>query len=208
MAFTAEILDRPLPKPRRDLLGYASGRVLEVLLEAFLALSFLDIGYTRNAAGKALQAWKALTEAILALEKDRLEKQLTEKEKKWLEAKGIPWVPTSSLKPLSQLLEEKTGYKHFSFYTDKALDLHAYQYQGPDPERILSGYASRKEAATDILLLLKVLVELVEEKIKPKLHQKNLWLPDHNKALQQLKQKLAQRRTAAIYNPLNSYQDL
>ena len=64
MVFIAVILDRPLPKPRRDLLGYAGGRVLEALLEAFLALSFLDMGYTRNAAGKALQAWKALTEAI------------------------------------------------------------------------------------------------------------------------------------------------
>lgn len=197
MVSIAEILDRPLPKPRRDLLGYASGRVLEALLEAFLALSLLDMGYTRNAAGKAFQAWKALTGAILALEKGRLEKQLTEKEKKWLEAKGVPWVPTSSLKPLSQLLEEKAGYKHFSFYTDKALDLHTYQYQGPDPERILSGYASRKEAATDILLLLKVLVELVEEKIKPRLQQENLWLPDHDKALQQLEQRLAQENSKA-----------
>jgi len=121
---------------------------------------------------KAFQAWKALTEAILALEKGKLEQQLTEKEKKWLEAKEVSWVPTSSLKPLSQLLEEKADYNYFSFYTDKALDLHTYQYQGPDTERILSEYASRKEAATDILLLLKVLVELVEEKIKARLQQK------------------------------------
>ena len=64
MAFTAEILDRPLPKPRRDLLGYASGRVLEVLLEAFLALSFLDIGYTRIASVNAFQAWRALPAAL------------------------------------------------------------------------------------------------------------------------------------------------
>ena len=194
MVFAAEVLDRPLPKPRRDLLGYASGRVLEALLEALLALSFLDMGYTRNAAGKAFQAWKALVGAILALEKDRLEKLLADREKKWLETKGIPWVPTGSLKPLSQLLEEKTGYKYFSFYTDKALDLHTYQYQGSDPERLLSKHASRKEAATDTLLLLKVLVELVEEKIKPRLQQENLWLPDHDKALQQLKQKLTQRK--------------
>ena len=138
---------------------------------------------------KAFQAWKALTEAILALEKGKLEQQLTEKEKKWLEAKEVSWVPTSSLKPLSQLLEEKADYNYFSFYTDKTLDLHTYQYQRPDTERILSEYASRKEAATDILLLLKVLVELVEEKIKARLQQENLWLPDHDKALQQLKQK-------------------
>ncbi|AEM38499.1 PaREP1 family protein [Pyrolobus fumarii 1A] len=179
-----------MPKLRLTRWGYASGRVLEALLEALLALSFLDMGYTRNAAGKAFQAWKALTAAILALEKDRLEKLLSEKERKWLETKGVPWVPTSSLKPLSQLLEEKVGYKYFSFYTDKALDLHTYQYQGPDPERLLSKHASREEAATDTLLLLKVLIELIEEKVKPRLQQRNLWLPDHEKALQQLKQKL------------------
>jgi len=68
----------------------------------------------------------------------------------------------------------------------------------------LSGYASRKEAATDILLLLKVLVELVEEKIKPKLHQKNLWLPDLDKTLQQLKQKLAHRKVSTTDNLLNN----
>jgi len=44
----------------------------------------------------------------------------------------------------------------------------------------------------------------VEEKIKPKLHQKNLWLPDHDKTLQQLKQKLAHRKVSTTDNLLNN----
>ncbi len=68
----AEHLDRPLPKPRRDPVGYAAARALEALLEAVLALVFLEKGFTRNAAGKAFQAWKALTATLLVLERDRI----------------------------------------------------------------------------------------------------------------------------------------
>ena len=59
-------VDRPLPKPRRDLVGYAA-HILEALLEALLALRFLEEGLTGNAVGKVFQAWRALTAAILAL---------------------------------------------------------------------------------------------------------------------------------------------
>ena len=52
----AEQLEKPLPKPPTDLLGYASARILEALLEGLIALEFLARGYTRNAAGKAFQA--------------------------------------------------------------------------------------------------------------------------------------------------------
>ncbi len=62
-------LEKPLPKPGRDLVGYASARALEALLEALLALEFLGRGSTRNTAGKAFQAWRALTATLLALER-------------------------------------------------------------------------------------------------------------------------------------------
>ena len=52
MVSVAELLERPLPKPGRSLLGYAGARVLEALLESLLALEFLGQGYTGNAAGK------------------------------------------------------------------------------------------------------------------------------------------------------------
>ena len=65
MAQFAPALEKPLPKPWRDLVGYAAARVLEALLEGILALGFLERGYTRSAAGRgALQAWRALTAAL------------------------------------------------------------------------------------------------------------------------------------------------
>ena len=94
VAAEAEQLEKTLPKPSRDLLGYASARTLEALLEALLALEFLDKGYTRSAAGKVFQAWRALTAALLALEKDRiLERIESGEERKWLIERGIPRVP-------------------------------------------------------------------------------------------------------------------
>ncbi|WP_244403851.1 PaREP1 family protein [Pyrolobus fumarii] len=186
----AELLERPLPAPRRDPVGYASARVLEALLESLLALEFLEKGYTRNAAGKAFQAWKALIGALLALEKDRIEKMLrTDKERRWIAEKGVARVPTASLKPLSQLLEE-AGYKHLSSYTAMALNLHSYQYHGPDPSGEFSPYPTRESAAKDILLLLVALVELVEGRVKPRLEKEKAWTPEHQQALQTLRQRL------------------
>jgi hypothetical protein len=86
-----------LPKPKRNLLGYASTRMLEALLEALLALKFLDEGYVRNAAGKAFQAWKSLTAALLALEWDSIVERLGgEREREWLIKIGIPRAPSSN----------------------------------------------------------------------------------------------------------------
>ena len=97
-------LEKPLPKPGRDRAGYAAARMLEALLEALVALGFLREGYTRNAAGKAFQAWRALTAAILALEKDRVVVLLRDdEERRWLlekVEKVVPRVPTSRLKRL------------------------------------------------------------------------------------------------------------
>jgi len=130
----ARALERPLPRPRHDLLGYAVARVLEALLEAILAFEFLERGYSRNAAGKAFQAWKALTGALLALERDRvLEAMETGEQRRWPQEKAVPRVPTTRLKPLGQLLEEAAGLRGFSAYTDKALDLHVLPVPWPRP---------------------------------------------------------------------------
>jgi len=61
-----EFLERPLPKPSDE--KHVEARLLEALVEARLALRFLREGLTRNAAGKAFQAWKALLAALLRLE--------------------------------------------------------------------------------------------------------------------------------------------
>ncbi|MCU7787285.1 PaREP1 family protein [Pyrobaculum sp. 3827-6] len=155
-----EVLERPLPKPSAE--DYISARLLEALVEASLALEYLRRGLVRNAAGKAFQAWRALTAALLRLELGKLKPLAkTEEERRWLESTAVPRVPTGRMKALSQMLEE-VGFAGFSFGTDKALDLHDYQYHGPDPDMALSKYRSREEAARDVVLLLRGLVARVE----------------------------------------------
>ncbi|MGC9131876.1 MAG: PaREP1 family protein, partial [Pyrobaculum sp.] len=46
-----EVLERPLPKPTAE--DYVSARLLEALVEGWLAARFLKEGLVRNAAGKA-----------------------------------------------------------------------------------------------------------------------------------------------------------
>jgi hypothetical protein len=64
---SVEALKRPLPKPTEA--AYVEARLIEALTEARLALEFLERGITRNAAGKAFQAWEALLAALPRLEK-------------------------------------------------------------------------------------------------------------------------------------------
>jgi len=171
--------------------GYASARALEALLEALLALEFLERGFTRNAAGKAFQAWRALTATLLALERDKIAGRLgDEQQRKWLTERALPRVPTSRLKPLARLVEEAVGLRDFSAYTSIALDLHDYQYHGPDPAGELSRYPDRGEAARDILYLLGKLAEIVEEHVKPGLEQQGRWTQQHLEALKRLREKL------------------
>jgi hypothetical protein len=156
----AELVERTLPKPSDE--GYIEARLLEALGEARLALRFLEEGLTRNAACKAFQAWKALLAALLRLELDKLKALArSEEERRWLESKAVPRVPTTRMKELGRLLEE-AGHYGISAWTDKALDLHDYQYHGPDPDAVLSKYTTRQSAAADVLLLLKELARRVE----------------------------------------------
>ena len=181
-------LEKPMPKPQRDPVGYASARALEALLEALLALRFLEEGYTRNAAGKAFQAWRALTAAILALERDKIVKKLRNKEQvKWLLEKAIPRVPTGRLKPLARLVEE-AGYPDYTHYTSTALDLHDYQYHGPDPSGEFSKYPDRGEAARDTIQLLGKLAKIIDEYVKPALERQSKWTEEHQEALQKLRE--------------------
>jgi hypothetical protein len=98
-----EVLERPPPKPSDE--GYIKTRLLEALAEARLALRFLEEGLTRNAAGKAFQAWRALLAALLRLELERLKSLVkTEEERRWLESTAVPRVPTSKMRELARLL--------------------------------------------------------------------------------------------------------
>jgi len=140
-------VERPLPKPTEE--GYVEVRLLEALVEARLALEFLERGLTRNAAGKVFQAWKALMAALLRLEIDKLKTLAKTEERRWLETTAVSRVPTSKMKTLAHLLKE-IGYNDVSPWTDKALNLHDYQYHGPDPDLALSKYTRREEAAAEV----------------------------------------------------------
>jgi hypothetical protein len=140
-----EFVERPLPRPSDE--TYVEARLLETLGEARLALRFLEEGLTRNAACKAFQAWKALLAALLRLELGKLKALArTEEEKRWLGSKAVPQVPTSRMVVLSLLLE-KAGHEAVAAWTSLALDLHDYQYHGPDPDMALSKFRNREEAA-------------------------------------------------------------
>jgi len=155
-----EAVERPLPKPTSA--DYASARLLEALVEAKLALDFLRRGLTRNAAGKAFQAWKAVLAALLKLELDKLKALAkTEEERRWLEERAVPRVPTTKMIPLSQMLRE-LGYREVSAWTSVALDLHDYQYHGPDPDMALSKYRTREEAARAVVELVSAVVDYVQ----------------------------------------------
>jgi hypothetical protein len=178
-----ELVERPLPKPSDE--GYIVARLLEALGEARLALEYLERGLTRNAACKAFQAWKALLAALLRLELEKLKAIVkTEEERRWLESKAVPRVPTTKMKELSRLLEE-AGHEGIPFVTALALDLHEYQYHGPDPDMALSKYTTRESAAADVLLLLKELARRVET-----LRSRVKWSDELEKALEEVKKAL------------------
>jgi hypothetical protein len=155
-----ELVERPLPKPSDE--GYIEARLLEALVEARLALRFLEDGLTRNAAGKAFQAWRALLAALLRLELERLKALAkTKEERRWLESTAVPRVPTTKMVALSLMLE-KAGHEGISLWTDRALLLHDYQYNGPDPDMALSKFGSREEAVKYVLRLAGEVARRVE----------------------------------------------
>jgi uncharacterized membrane-anchored protein YjiN (DUF445 family) len=190
--FVVEVLDKPLPKPSEE--SYVEARLLEALVEARLALRFLREGIVRNAAGKAFQAWKALLAALLRLELESLKALAkTEEEKKWLETTAISRVPTTKMKTLSNMLED-LGHAGLAFVTSAALDLHDYQYHGPDPDMALSKYATREEAAVDIVRLVAEVAKRVEA-----LKSRVKWNEELEKALEEVNKALPTNRTPALH---------
>jgi len=176
-------VERPLPRPSDA--AYVEARLLEALGEARLALEYLERGFTRNAAGKAFHAWKALLAALLRLELERLKALAkTEEERRRLESKAVPRVPTTKMKELGRLLEE-AGHYSISAWTDKALDLHDYQYHGPDPDAVLSKYTTRKSAAADVVELLQELARRVET-----LKGRVRWSDELERVLEEVKRAL------------------
>jgi len=186
MAFmvSVEVLDRPLPKPSDA--AYVEARLLEALTEAKLAVEFLERGLVRNAAGKAFQAWKALLAALLRLELEKLKALAkTEEERRWLESTAVPGVLTTRMFLLSLMLEG-LGHRGLSAWTERALNIHDYQYHGPDPDMALSKYRTKKEAARAILALVAETAERAEA-----LRGRVKWTDELEKALEALRRSLS-----------------
>jgi len=176
-------VEKPLPKPSDE--GYIETRLLETLGEARLALEYLERGFTRDAAGMAFHAWKAFMAALLRLELDKLKALAkTEEERRWLESKAIPRVPTAKMKELARLLRD-VGHEGITFVTALALDLHDYQYHGPDPDMALSKYATRESAAADVVELIQELTKRIEA-----LKGRVRWSDELERALEEVKRAL------------------
>jgi len=179
----AELVERPLPKPSEE--SYVKARLLEAVTEARLALRFLKEGLTRNAAGKAFQAWKALLAALLRLELDKLKAIVkTDEERRWLETTAVLRVPTTKMRTLTNMLEE-LGHSVLTG-TLLALELHDYQYHGPDPDMANSKYTTREETTTDIIRLTTEVAKHVEV-----LRGRVKWGEELEKAIKELKQALS-----------------
>jgi len=73
-----------------------------------------------------------------------------------------------------------------SAWTERALNIHDYQYHGPDPDMTLSKYRSKEEAAGAILALVAEAAERAEA-----LRGRIKWTDELEKALEALRSSLS-----------------
>ncbi len=124
--------------------------------------------------------------ALLRLELEKLKAVVkTEEEKRWLESRAVPRVPSAKMKELSRLLKD-VGHEGITAWTAVALDLHEYQYHGPDPDVALSKYTTRESAAADVVELIQELTRRIET-----LKGRVKWGDELEKALEEVRRALA-----------------
>jgi len=147
-------------KPWIDDNKYKKDRLLEAKYEAELAKKFLEDGLYRNAAGKAFQAWKALL-ASLSVDyiqeiskyfkgKRRMRDGRTVSYAEWI----VAIMPTSKMASVAQILDKILG-NDIEAYTDIAIKLHEFQYNGLDKSGEVSSYPSLDFVKMDLEKLLK-----------------------------------------------------
>lgn len=149
------------PKPWFDLKRYREIRLREALFEVELAEAFLREGLYRNAAGKAFQAWKALVAAYASERLEEVRKAFPgfKRLRDGRRVEKAYWVlaiaPTTALKRLAQIVGGEVDA-----LTDKALHVHEYQYNGPDPQGVLSPYPDDSTAQRDVETLMAAIRRL------------------------------------------------
>ena len=105
---------------------YVKVRVIEALDDLYLALLLWKEGRTRNAAGKAFTAVKALLSAVLVVNEERLAKLAKdEKQREWIR-KRAHTVPSHAMYELAQALSD-VGVNLVDL-VNVALNLHDYQF--------------------------------------------------------------------------------
>ena len=148
---------------------YVEARVVEALDDLYLALLLWKDGRTRNAAGKAFTAVKALLSALVVANEERLAKLAKDdKQREWIK-KRAHTVPTHSMYKLAQALSD-IGVNLVDL-VNVALNLHDYQYNGFEPG--FSRYTDKESVLKDLLRLVRETKEAID-KYFPKYALKDL----------------------------------
>jgi len=153
--------------PWLDTSQYIKLRLEEAVQEAELALKFLDQGLHRNASGKVFQAWKAMISAAAAKNRELIARHYTgvvRDRTGRVRSRAdiiIALMPTIRLREVASMLEEVYG-RELIHLTDIALNLHEFQYNGLDPEDIVSRYTNLNDVEKDIKYLAEKTIEWVK----------------------------------------------
>jgi Archaeal PaREP1/PaREP8 family. len=153
--------------PWLDTSQYIKLRLEEAVQETELALKFLDQGLHRNASGKVFQAWKAMISAAAAKNRELIARHYTgmvrDRTGKVRSRADliIALMPTTRLREVASMLEEVYG-KELIHLTDMALNLHEFQYNGLDPEGIVSRYTNLNDVEKDVKYLAEKTIEWVK----------------------------------------------
>ena len=152
---------------------YVEARVVEALDDLYLALLLWKEGRTRNAAGKAFSAVKALLSALVVVNEEKLVKLArNEKERDWIKKRAYT-VPTHSMYELAQALSD-VGVNLVDL-VNVALDLHDYQYNGFEPD--FSKYRTMQGVFRDLIRVVRETLDAI-----------NRYFPQY--ALKDLEQKV------------------
>ncbi|AEE94906.1 archaeal PaREP1/PaREP8 family [Acidianus hospitalis W1] len=137
---------------------YVEARIIESLSDLLLSLTLWKEGYTRNSAGKAFSAVKALMSAFIVTNEDKLiNLAKDDQERKWIKKKAHV-VPTHDMYGLAQLLR-KIGIDIVNL-VNYALDLHDYQYNGFEPG--FSKYSKTEQVLEDLITVVKGTKKVIE----------------------------------------------
>ena len=130
---------------------YVEARVIESLSDLLLSLTLWKEGYTRNSAGKAFNAVKALMSALVVTNEDKLlALAKDDKEREWIKKKAHI-VPTHSMYALAQMLKD-VGIDIVNLVR-VARDLHDYQYNGFEPD--FSNYSRKEDVLRDLITVME-----------------------------------------------------